>query len=478
MKKVFLLLVLSGQFGLALAQRINVSLSQPATPFQDADVGSMAFGDIDNDGDQDLIISGSGAAVKTTLYVNDSSGNFTEASGTPFVNVSGGTVGFGDVNNDNFLDLLVTGTTTGGTRTANLYLNSQDGTFFIKPSPFIPSNNGDFDFADIDNDNDLDLIITGLGTSGKFTKLYLNDGAANFSEVVSTPLEALNTSSVRFIDVENDGDKDVILCGQFNTAPFTPNVYATKLYRNNGSGVFTIDTASAFVGSSSGSLSVADSDNDGDLDILINGASSQGLITKLYTNNGAGLFTEVAGTNFTGTNTGTAQFADFNNDGKKDIILLGAKTGIPSATAQIYENLGSNNFVVAVDLIATYLGCLAIADIDNDNDLDFIIGGTHFQAPTRNPKLYRNNGPTVGFSKAEEKVGFNLFPNPTAGRVKFNLEEQYESIRIYDLLGQEVLNQEVKALEFELDLSVFSKGAYFVQFSNRQKSIQTKLVKF
>jgi hypothetical protein len=160
------------------------------------------------------------------------------------------------------------------------------------------------------------------------------------------------------------------------------------------------------------------------------------------------------------------------------VFVLGAKTGNPSATAQIYENQGNNNFVASADLIATYLGCLAIADIDNDGDLDFIMGVTHFQTPTRNPKLYKNNGPTVGFSNEERKVDFKFFPNPTAGKVKFNLEEQYERMRIYDLLGQEVLNEEVKALEFVLDMSNFANGSYVVEFSKNQKSLRGTLVKF
>jgi hypothetical protein len=478
MKKIVLLFVLLLLYGINHAQTIDVMFHVPATPFQDADVGAMAFGDIDNDNDQDLVITGKGGPVKTTLYINDGSGNFSEASGTPFVNVYGGTVGFADVNNDDFIDLLITGTTGGGTRTVNLYINNQNGNFATRATPFVPANNGDFAFADIDNDEDNDLIYTGLGATDKFTKLYLNDGSANFSEVVSTPFEALNSSSVRFIDVENDGDEDVILCGQFNTAPFSTNVYSTKLYRNNGNGIFTMDTASSFIGSSSGDLSVADSDNDGDLDILLNGNSPQGLITKLYINNGTGLFTEVAGTPFTGTQVGAAQFADFNNDGKKDVILLGAKTGIPSATAEIYQNQGNNAFILTNTMIATYLGSLAIADVDGDNDLDFIFGGTHFQLPTHSPKMYKNNFSPLGMGNLETTDLVKYYPNPTTDMVSFNMQENFEDIRISNLTGQIVFKQKIKDLDFTMDLSQFSKGTYIAHLSNHRKSIKVKLVKF
>jgi hypothetical protein len=478
MKKTLLSLLLLAGLRSVPAQTINVSLSTPSTPFQDADVGAMAFGDIDNDNDQDLLITGKGGPVKTTLYINDGAGNFSEASGTPFVNVYSGTVGFADVNNDDFIDLLVVGTTGGGTRTANLYINNQNGTFSTKPSPITPSNNGDFAFEDIDNDNDKDLILSGLITNNKITKLYLNDGAGNFSEVLSTPFEQLNGSSVKFIDVENDGDKDVIISGQFNTAPFSTNVFSAKLYKNNGSGIFTMVNDSSLIGVSGGDISVADSDNDGDMDILMNGNSPQGPITKIFTNNGSGIFTELAGTPFTGTFAGAAQFADFNNDGKMDVILLGASTGISSATAEIYQNLGSNNFIKSNDLIATYIGSLAIADIDGDNDLDFIMGGTHFEAPTKSPKMYKNNFSPLSTDGLESADAIAFYPNPASEKVNFRLSENFSDLKIYDLLGQEVWSEKLVALDFVVDIRHLKPGSYVAHFRDGNKVLRLKLAKF
>jgi hypothetical protein len=456
------------------AQTINVSLSIPSTPFQNADVGAMAFGDIDNDGDKDLIITGKGGPIKTTLYINDGSGNFTAATGTPFVDVNDGTVGFADVNNDNFLDLLITGNTFAPTRTANLYINNGNGTFSIATPPFTPCNSGDFAFEDIDNDNDKDLIMTGLNASSTaFTKLYINNGAGFFSEVTTTPFEQLNSSSVAFIDVENDGDKDVVISGKFSST----NVYSTKIYTNNGSGIFTVATTSSLIGTSDGDIAVADSDNDGDMDILINGNSSVGLITKLYSNNGTGIFTEVVGTPFTGTQVGAVEFADFNNDGKKDVIVLGAKTSAPFAVAQIYQNQGNNNFVLSNDLIGTYLGSLAIADIDNDTDLDFIFGGTHLAVPVREPKLYKNNLVNLGISNFDNSNTINLYPNPTNNIVNFASSENIEKITIFNLLGQEVFSKEINSNEATIEMSNFANGTYVAKIASNGKSESVKLMK-
>jgi hypothetical protein len=278
LKIIFAIFIINGY---ANSQTISVTLSTPSITFQDADLGAMAFDDIDNDGDKDLLITGigSGNPVKTTLYLNDGFGNFTEATGTAFVNVNNSAVGFAHVNNDDFIDLYITGGSDGG-RSSNLYINNGNGTFSITTSPFPVSADGSFAFEDIDNDNDKDVIISGTGgLSGVgvgFTKLYTNNGSGLFSEVLSTPFDQLRLSSVVFIDAENDGDKDIILSGKNSN-----DNNLTKLYINNGLGVFTVSSSTSFAGISDGDLAVADSDNDGDMDVIINGGSSQGGITKL-----------------------------------------------------------------------------------------------------------------------------------------------------------------------------------------------------
>jgi hypothetical protein len=461
------------------SQTINVTLTTPSTPFQDADVGSMAFADIDNDNDQDLLITGKGGPVKTTLYLNNGSGNFTEATGTPFVNVYSGTVGFAHVNNDNFIDLYITGTTGGGTRTSNLYINNGNGTFSITTSPFPNSNGGSFAFEDIDNDNDKDVIITGLtgSLSGVgFTKLYTNNGSGIFSEVLSTPFDQLGNSSVVFIDVENDGDKDIILAGKDSN-----NTNLTKLYLNNGSGVFTVSSSTTFAGISGGDLAVADSDNDGDMDVIVNGSSSQGSqgwITKLYTNNGSGIFTEVTTTPFIGTLTGAVEFADFDNDGDKDVIVLGARIGNPSAMCKIYQNQGNNSFVESNDLIATYIASIAIADIDNDTDLDFIIGGTHFTAPAENPKLYKNNlNSPLGVLNFNNTIDVSYFPNPAKDFVNFEAYNSIEKISIYNVLGEVVLKENIYDQNYKLDISMLTTGSYFIKLEYKNQVKTFKLIK-
>ena len=475
MKQSILLVVTIFLSGFTYAQTIDFNLTVPATPFQDADVGAIAFADIDNDGDQDLIITGKGGPIKTTLYINDGTGNFTVATGTPFVNVFAGTVGFADVNNDGFIDLLITGSTSSPSRTANLYINNGNGTFSIAATPITPSSGGDFAFADIDNDGDLDLIVTGLNANDVgFTSLYLNDGNGNFTEVTSTPFEQVGLSSVAFIDVDNDGDMDVILAGKNSN-----NINTTNLYLNNGNGVFTLDTTNSFTGIASGGIAISDANNNGYMDILITGASADGSITKLYSNNGNGTFSEITGTPFIGTSVSALEFADFDNDGFQDILLLGAGNfnGL-SALAHIYKNEGNNTFTLAAEFIPTYLASAAIADIDGDNDLDFIIGGTHFSQPIRNPKLYINNlNPPLNIQEINDEFVLSYFPNPTKNVVFFNTKSNIEKITVFNSLGQTVITKNVNTENFVIDLGHLNTGLYFVKLENSGKFQTIKLHK-
>lgn len=476
MKKllIFFAIILLNSF--TIAQNINVSLSAPTAPFQDADIGAMDFGDIDNDGDQDLIITGKGGPIATTLYLNDGTGNFTAATGTPFINVYGGTVEFANVNNDNFVDLLITGASF-ATRTANLYINNGNGTFSIATSPITPSSDGDFAFGDIDNDNDLDLIITGLNTGNiGFTSLFINDGNGNFSVVSNTPFEQLSLSSVVFIDIENDGDNDILLSGKNSS-----NMEASTLYVNNGSGTFTLNAINSFIGVSSGDIAVSDSDNDGDTDILFTGSTTTfGNVTKLYANSGSGTFSEVTGTTFIGTFVSATEFSDFDNDGDDDILLVGAGNfnGL-SALALIYQNQGNNSFTLSNELIATYLASIAIGDIDGDNDVDFLIGGTHFTAPIRNPKLYVNNlNSPLDILDAYNGIEVSFFPNPATDFVNFNTGNSIEKITVFNVLGEVVLSRIVNVQKYQMDVSMLSPGSYFAKLEHNRQSKTIKFLKY
>lgn len=393
---IFLFSLLSISFlysEICAAQAINLEEYTSGPPLYDSHNGSVALGDIDNDGDPDLIVNGKdNNSIKSTLYRNDGNGNFTEITGTSFAAVEFGSTGFADVDNDGDQDLLMTGRNNQAQSFADLYINDGTGNFNLDTTtPFEPVQEGDFAFSDVDNDGDQDLLMTGYkvdptappGNLIGHTALYINN-AGSFLEAMGTSFEQVKGSSIAFIDIDNDMDNDVIIAGENDN-----NMNVTKLYSNDGSGNFSLIANTSFNGFVLGDIAVADSDNDGDQDLLISGLGTNGNLSELYINDGTGVFSLVLGTPFPTTFLSTSDFADFDNDGDFDILVTGSVQGA-TFTSNIYENQGANNFVLVDSLIDAYFTATAIDDIDGDNDLDVVMVGIDNQDPFKT-RIYLNS---------------------------------------------------------------------------------------
>lgn len=456
----------------SFSQSINVQLDTTQT-LQNSDAGSVAYADIDLDGDYDLLITGTAPSQVTnsTIYKNDGNGNFTALTQPVIVNVAGGAAEFGDVDNDGDMDLLITGNTHGGIVTANLYLNDGAGNFTLSSvAPFEPSNLGDIDFGDIDGDNDLDLLMTGKDANGSaFSKLYLNNGAGTFTVVSGTPFAAVYKSSTEFIDIDNDNDLDLLICGAD-----TSGVSATNLYKNDGSGDFSIDTGIPFDNAQFGDIAFGDTDNDGDQDILIIGqnASNQN-IAKLYINNGTS-FSLLSNTPFPGISLHSASFADFNNDGKLDLLHVGNTTS--GLIGHIYENQGANNFIlVDSTLSGSYNGSNIVADLNGDNKMDIVTTGSSFTAPIRAPKIYINQSSSLSVNEFNDDLDLIIFPNPSSGSINVKINSASPTdIEIYDTSGRVILSDTFFGNIWNTQLNEKS-GIYLMRLRTNNKVYTRKI---
>jgi len=317
----------------------------------EAEDGSVTFEDVDNDNDEDVLITGSKKTVntytspKSELYLNDGQGNFTKVLNTPFVKVSKGSVAFGDLDGDGDSDVLITGLTASNTTTTKLYMNNGSGIFFAKTGlPFIDVMDGSVAFADVDGDNDLDVLITGsifITNNGSSTKLYLNDGNANFTEDTNNDIVNVTLSSTAFVDVDNDNDLDLFISGVVSLG----TSLATKLYLNDGNGNFSEKPDTPFADATKNSFAVADVDSDNDLDIFIMAAWRENT-SKLYLNDGIGNFTEVLGTPFEKLTLGASAFADFDNDDDFDLFITGRGDNVNIATKLYLNQLVGSVFAV------------------------------------------------------------------------------------------------------------------------------------
>ncbi|MGY3087349.1 hypothetical protein ACVWYF_000375 [Hymenobacter sp. UYAg731] len=164
---------------------------------------SVVLGDLDGDGDLDLLTSG-GTLLTGFTYIsirfNNGNGTF---AGTTSTGLVAGSVALGDLDGDGDLDLIAAnGTNTG----VNVRLNDGDGTF----SPLMPigvPSNGNIAVGDLDADGDLDFVIS-KGLGGTAVGVYFNDGSGRF--VVAPDVPVGTTPIVALGDVDGDGDLDII----------------------------------------------------------------------------------------------------------------------------------------------------------------------------------------------------------------------------------------------------------------------------
>jgi hypothetical protein len=306
------------------------------TPFEGVDNSSIAFSDVDGDGDDDLLITGrttigpfGSFEIIAKLYANNG-GSFTEVLGTPFEGVLAGSIAFSDVDLDGDDDLVITGSSGIG-RIARLYTNDGGNFTEVSGTPFSGVSASSIAFSDVDGDGDEDLFITGWKSqTERIAKLYTNEGGS-FTEVLGTPFDAVGASDVAFSDVDLDGDDDLLITG-WNSQD--ENI--AKLYVNDA-GSFTEVLLTPFEGVLASSIAFSDVDLDGDNDLLITGRSNSDLyVTKLYTNNG-GSFSEVFGTPFEDVAFGSIAFSDIDGDNDQDILITGADN-LSQPLSKLYLN--------------------------------------------------------------------------------------------------------------------------------------------
>jgi hypothetical protein len=288
--------------------------------------GSAAWGDYDRDGDLDLVLIGWSAAASgraSYVYRNDGGAVFSDIS-AGLTGVQDGEAVWGDYDRDGDLDILLTG--SNGTGVSELYRNNGDHTFTDIGAALGGMGASCAAWGDYDNDGDLDILLAGRTDVSPYraSRVYRNDGSGTFTDI-GAALIGVRECSVAWGDLDNDGDLDIALAG------LEASYGISKLYRNNGDGTFG-DMGAGLQSVVDAALAFGDYDNDGDLDLLLTGNAYYpvGLVSRLYRNNdGDDTFTNI-GAGLIGVREGDVAWGDYDNDGDLDILLSGASGEAPT----------------------------------------------------------------------------------------------------------------------------------------------------
>lgn len=362
---------------------------------------AMDWGDYDNDGDLDLIIIGSNSTGRKTLIYQNNNGTFSTdpTINNSFVQVENGDVKWGDYDNDGDLDIAITGNVANSINsTVKVYENriNTSGVFVEDTqvnNSLVGLGNSSLKWGDLDSDGDLDLVVIGKNYSGiGISRIYRNRKNEDGSFSPFPNLTSLHSGGIDIGDYDNDTDMDIIITG-YSTMTNSPQ---TIVYNNNGNQFNAVPTSILPLQDSD--VAWGDYDNDGDLDILIVGYSnlSGTRVTNIYENTG-GSFTNITiGTNtLQGIDKGEVAWGDYDNDGDLDIIMTGKRNiSDPGYTKILRNNIGDTLLplftILPVNLISLYGGDVSWVDYDNDGDLDVCQIGSQSNVSNNYFNLYRN----------------------------------------------------------------------------------------
>jgi hypothetical protein len=417
------------------------------------DMGSgAAWGDYDNDGDDDLYVCDIAAPLTATpeevaastggnrLYSNNGDGKFTDVTSAAGVGFKGAGMGaaWADADNDGDLDLAVTSYDR-----VLLYHNRGDGTFEdVSRAAGLDKLRGFWtgaSWADYDHDGFADLYVCGY-VKYVYQPEFVGKSSTQYSEVIPFMLNPSSYKPERNLLFHNNGNGTFTevarragvdnLTGRSLSAAWADfdgdgwvdlyvanDISDNAMYRNLGNGKFEDISHSAWVADYRGAmgLAVADYDRDGDQDIYVSHwlAQENAMYWNLRFSHEGGSkpgplrFTDVAdmvGLGQITLNTigwGTS-FFDYDNDGQPDLFTVNGSTFqqekdpaklVPMKNQLFWLKSPEDGFfeVGAVSgpvFQEAHVGRgAAVADYDNDGDLDLFIV-THDDRPL----LLRNDG--------------------------------------------------------------------------------------
>ena len=414
-------------------------------------------GDLDGDGDVDLVIA---ATPAIAWYENlNGQGTFSrhvidEGMGQSF------SIALGRVDNSGSTDVVVS---YFDMDQVGWYSNLGGGNFgpFLEIASGLNSARG-VTIAPIDADTDNDLVLGVSNGSGLYWVENIGN-TGNFGPLIPIDATISQARTQAVGDVDGDGDLDIVTNS-------LGSAYISWYENTDGDGSFGPQQVVDDVGLYENSVNIVDIDGDGDNDLL---SQKFDLVIWRENLNGNGVFGPINLISSEAINISDVKYGDFDNDGDMDVISVSTDDD----KVAWYENLdGMGNFgpQQIIDLTLKAPRTVYVADLDGDGDLDIISAALEPVANGSRELVWYENLTVLEVDELQH-LALEVYPNPMDRALHVQGREPLKQVTFYGVLGQVLMT--VRTGFGNIDVSSLPTGLYFVEVRTEKGAVVERVVK-
>jgi hypothetical protein len=322
--------------------------------------GDISWVDLNKDGWIDLVVSGFNATPQTKVYINDNGTSFSPSNEYGLPQLYSSKMAWGDLDNDGDIDLAISGIDKDEKYVFNiLYKEDNQNRFVIEPKTSVAINNympgifqgfikGDLKIVDLDLDGDNDIVYNGENSSGQpisntIYNSYIRTSIPN-NYNYNQPL-SLKNSVIEVAKMNASQNNLTVLSSGVDSNGVNQFYSSNFLAGTEGAG------ENPFQKLKNGDVAVADYNNDGTNDVLLTGEDASGVpTTKLYFQSTDGKY-KLSSIALEGLRNSTANWVDYDSDGDLDLFLTGI-SATAGAKSLLYVSDIANKKNVAPPAVA------------------------------------------------------------------------------------------------------------------------------